>query len=304
MFGGAIGDGLGSAYEGKKQPVELDDAVIWCLTDDTQLTVATCEAIVMSGKVEPERIAEHFARWFKRKKLTGLGGATTKALSELVQGGHWALVGRKGEMAAGNGAAMRVAPLGFLLDVTSERDRVTVRDVCRITHHNDEAYAGALAVVSAVSLAVYGAWEGTTPLLERVAKQIPDTRVREQIETIGRAPADTEISSIAKQYGCSGYVVESVPLALFAAQSIKRGFRTMVTDVVRCGGDSDTNASIAGQIAGAVLGFEGLPSRFVARVQMQGKLEAAASGITKVAEKKNECCGGVSQRNDGNAVDE
>lgn len=41
------------------------------------------------------------------------------------------------ERAAGTGAAMRIAPLAFLLDPLDPEQRVTLRDVCRITHHSD-----------------------------------------------------------------------------------------------------------------------------------------------------------------------
>ena len=60
-------------------------------------------------------------------RLRGLGSATLKALRELQIGGHWALVGRTGEYAAGNGAAMRIAPLAFKENV----NRQTIHDVCR-----------------------------------------------------------------------------------------------------------------------------------------------------------------------------
>src|ERR1044071_6644137 len=118
------------------------------------MTLATCEAISEIGSIDPAAIADSLTSWFKRGRLVGLGASTYKALSELSQGGHWALVGRKGEMAAGNGAAMRIAPLAFYLDATKRDSRTLIHDVCRITHHNEEAYAGALAVL----LAVHAAW--------------------------------------------------------------------------------------------------------------------------------------------------
>ena len=45
-----------------------------------------------------------------------------------------------------DGAAMRLAPLAFVLDSDRDDDRRTIRDVCRITHRNDEAYVGGLAI--------------------------------------------------------------------------------------------------------------------------------------------------------------
>src|SRR2546428_7383885 len=99
IFGGAIGDAFGGPYEGDRMPVKIDYKKGWRLSDDTQMTLATCEAIASCGKVDPAVIAETFAKWHRNSRLTGLGASTYKALTELCHGGHWALVGRKGEMA-------------------------------------------------------------------------------------------------------------------------------------------------------------------------------------------------------------
>src|SRR5215510_16511055 len=95
IIGGAIGDCLGGPYEGRPTPVDLDDDAPWRLSDDTLLTIATCEAIIDRGGPEPDAIAERFASIYNSGSLTGLGASTRKALEELSHGGHWALVGRK-----------------------------------------------------------------------------------------------------------------------------------------------------------------------------------------------------------------
>lgn len=101
IVGGAIGDTVGGVSE--RNEISL--------SDDTQLTLATCEAITERGVVAPDVLASAFLRWFKAGELTGLGSSTLKALRDLAAGGHWALAGARGEKAAGNGAAMRIAPL-------------------------------------------------------------------------------------------------------------------------------------------------------------------------------------------------
>jgi ADP-ribosyl-[dinitrogen reductase] hydrolase len=144
LLGGAIGDAVG----GVPERGEIS------LSDDTQLTLATCEALQV-GEVSPEAIAAAFTRWFRAGAITGVGSSTLKALRDLAAGAHWALSGARGEMAAGNGAAMRIAPLAFLLDPSDPGQRMVLRDVCRITHHSDEAYLGALAVVAAIRSEVW-----------------------------------------------------------------------------------------------------------------------------------------------------
>src|SRR5215510_1565189 len=152
ILGGAIGDGWGRPFEGRPRPAQLNIPDKLFVSDDTQMTLATCEAVVETGNVDPERIAARFVAWFRARKISGMGSSTLKALRDLDFGAHWALSGAKGERAAGNGTAMRVAPLAFLLDLRSDEKRRGLRDVCRITHHHDEAYVGGLAVATAVRL--------------------------------------------------------------------------------------------------------------------------------------------------------
>jgi len=240
----------GHAYEGRSGPLEAAFPDTPRLSDDTWLTIATCEAIVSArGRVIPEVIARTFRRWFEAGQLTGLGSSTLKALRDLAAGAHWAIAGARGEFAAGAGAAMRIAPLAFLLDPSRPDDRVLIRDVARLTHHSEEAYAGALAVVIALRLCV-GSHQMPSGFLGAVAETLPDTRVRDrllELSGVGDHP-----DSIATRFGSSGYVVEAVPLALYiAVHEAGRGLEAVATTAVSIGGDTDTIASIAGQIAGA-----------------------------------------------------
>jgi ADP-ribosyl-[dinitrogen reductase] hydrolase len=265
IVGGAIGDAAGSLYEGwpgTSQP-DISPGAHWNLTDDTQLTLATCEAIASSGVVDPAAIAASFLRWFRSRRLTGLGASTLKALWDLDAGAHWALSGMRGERAAGNGAAMRIAPLAFCTQPHDEESRRLIRDVCRITHHHDEAYVGALAIVLAVRVA-----QSDSPcfdsLATEVAGQLPETSIRERLFAYAGLQSTVSLRDAAGRFGSSGYVVESVPLAIVAAQRVRElGFAGMLEQIVAIGGDTDTNASLACQIAGTALGLAGLPASWV-----------------------------------------
>lgn len=261
IVGGAIGDAVGSSFEGTEGspgPLLLDGTG-WRLTDDTQLTLATCESIIEQGAPLPAEIATSFVRWYRAGRLTGLGASTLKALRDLDAGAHWALAGRKGERAAGNGAAMRIAPLAFCIDPLSDEGRRTVRDVCRITHHSDEAYVGALAVVLAIGAARRGGMG-----LAQVASHLPETSVRERLLAYAALPEGEDVAVAGRRFGASGYVIESVPLALYAAGQVGRlGFVGVLEAVIAAGGDTDTNASIACQVAGASLGLGGIPAELV-----------------------------------------
>jgi ADP-ribosylglycohydrolase len=288
ILGGAIGDAFGSAYEGRPLPVAVSDESQWQLSDDTQLTLATCEAIAQSaGRVEPAAIAARFAAWHRGARVTGIGASTFKALTELVVGGHWALVGMKGERAAGNGAAMRAAPLAFCLDPKDQQARRTIRDVSRITHHHEEAYAGALAVVVAVRAAWQGDWNGERSLLELVIDLLPDTQVRDRLVTLSQLGEELSFQEIGRRFGCSGFVIESVPLALYGAARIgSLGFASLIRELIAAGGDTDTIASMAGQVAGALLGRPSLPEEMLLRLPDRPWIETIAGQFAEAVARE------------------
>ncbi len=151
---------------------------------------------------------------------------------------------------------MRIAPLAFFATL----DRESILAVCRITHRNDEAYVGALAVVISIQLFISGEWDGGPDLFKLIIPLLPDSRVRDrliEIETLGRRLSIEDVSGL----GTRGYVVHSVPFALFTASRVKEiGLRAMYERITAAGGDTDTNASIAGHVAGTVAGLNGLPA--------------------------------------------
>jgi ADP-ribosyl-[dinitrogen reductase] hydrolase len=170
--------------EGTADPARFEIPARSALSDDTQLTGATCESIIEHGGIDPEILAAHFVSRFREGRFHGMGSSTLKAMRDLSSGVHWALAGNRGEYSAGNGAAMRIAPLAFLLDPSNPSDRAIIRDVCRITHHNDEAYVGALAVVLAIRSVLAGTWSQQRSFLSVVVDSMPDSSVRDRVREL------------------------------------------------------------------------------------------------------------------------
>ena len=242
IVAGAAGDALGGIAERRSKS----------FSDDTQLTLATCEAIMAAGGPEPATIAEHMRAWFTAGEITGVGSSTLKALRDLEAGAHWALAGARGERAAGNGAAMRAAPLAFLLDPQEPAHRVRIRDIARITHHHDEAYVGVLALVTAIRRAAVGLdWSNPA-----IAMELPDSRVRDNLLS---APllAHPNVGAVVTRIGASGFVAETIPVAFeLARQMLVTGLEVAMVEMNALGGDTDTIGSMAGQISGVAVGLD------------------------------------------------
>src|SRR5262249_60869094 len=134
---------------------------------------------------------------------------------------------------------------------------------------------GALPVVGAVRAGAGGQWDGSNDLLRLVVEVLPDTQVRDRLAALTEIDKETPLLEIARRFGCSGYVAESVPLALCGASRIRGlDFKTVLIDLIACGGDTDTNASIAGQVAGALIGRDLLPEDLIARTPDRDAVEA------------------------------
>jgi len=249
------------------------------VTDDTQLTIATCESIVDSQCVDPESVATHFLRWYRERRISGIGSSTLKAFIELDAGGHWAMVGATGERSAGNGAAMRIAPLAFFLDPDVDSHRQTIRDVSRITHRNDEAYIGALAIIRTIRHADSGGTL-TNDVLTMLLDTLPDSCVRDRLSDVRESSCS--IGEYAKRFETSGYVVDSVPLAILAAIRSSNILDT-IEQLVQCGGDTDTIASMFGQIFGATHGTESLPSDMINQIDDVSLVRETAANLSRTS---------------------
>lgn len=90
---------------------------------------------------------------------------------------------------------------------------------------------------------------------------LPDSRVRDRIKELNSL-RDASIAEVAARFGSKGYVAESVPLSLYAARFIDRfQFDEILRMVIEAGGDTDTNASMTGQMLGTWIGASKIPER-------------------------------------------
>ena len=274
MLAGALGDSIGAFFENQSSP-QFSVPTDLRVTDDTQLTIATCESIIATSHVDAESIAVRMTDWFRDRRISGIGASTFKSLTELEAGGHWAMVGATGERSAGNGAAMRIAPLAFFLDPTDVSDRTLIRDICRITHRNDESYLGALAILYSIQRSKLD-----SELIEYLIDQLPDSRIRDRFIEIQSKKLTTE--KLASRHTPSGYVVDSVPFSILLAIESRSLLRS-IQSIVEFGGDTDTIASMYGHVFGAIHGSDCLPMEIVEQIDEYKLVSQTAVNLYQMA---------------------
>ncbi|MCX7704515.1 MAG: ADP-ribosylglycohydrolase family protein, partial [Planctomycetota bacterium] len=125
-------------------------------TDDTKMMLCHLDSILETGKIVPEDVARRFIEWEVSGDLRGIGVTTARAIERLRRGVDWRESGIRGEYAAGNGAAMRIAPVGLYYAFSDEEIFSVVSSMSIITHNNPEAIGGAYAVAYAISRAASG----------------------------------------------------------------------------------------------------------------------------------------------------
>jgi len=242
------------------------------VSDDTEHACMTAQALIFSGG-EPEKFIRKLSRELRFWLLglpAGVGYATLRAVLKL-----W--IGFSGEnsgvFSAGNGPAVRSPLIGICFGQDKDKMRELVRCSTRITHSDPKAEIGALAVALGAHMAVRQ--KEVSPicyydklqdiLVEEDAHEFL-TYMERIIVSIGKgettesfAASLTASEGAAPSQGVSGYMYHTVPAVIHCWLRHQRDFRGAVTEIVRCGGDTDTTAAIVGGITGAAAGPEGIP---------------------------------------------
>ncbi len=254
-------------------------------SDDTQLARELLRSVRECGGFDPAAFGRRIARLFAEGRDIGAGPGTRGAARRLGAGIPWAEAGAPAPY-AGNGSAMRAAPVGLLLaDDIPALIRVAVEQ-SRVTHHDTRCAGGAVAIAGAAALAARGgriqpaAWlaelvEWVWPVdqvvgaaIERVAGWVAlePTRATAELGKAGLDPAYTD-----RWRGVSAYVVPSVAWTLYAFLRSPDSYWEAVCTAIEVGGDTDTLGAMAGALSGARLGAGALPGALVARLNDRGE---------------------------------
>lgn len=254
------------------------------VTDDTQLTRELLLAIGAGGQLDPARFASRLLNLVASGRLVGGGPATFSAARQLALGTPWHEAGMPVPY-AGNGAAMRAAPLGLLYGRDPRRLASLVADQARVTHQDPRATAGALAIATATGLAARGVRIVPVEFMVEVSRAVepadPATALLLwELGTWAHLPPDQAAGVLRDQgiepearegwQGVSSHVVSSVWWSLYAFLQSPDDYWGAVCLAVEAGGDTDSTAAMAGAIAGGRLGADAVPAAFRERLTDHG----------------------------------
>jgi ADP-ribosyl-[dinitrogen reductase] hydrolase len=301
LLGLAIGDALGMPLEGARASMIRDrlgrvlefmdapwrflNAGQW--TDDTKMMLCHARSIVEMGKMDTDDTARKFIQWFESNDWRGMGGATYESIQRLRSGVSPDESGKKGEMAAGNGVAMRIAPVGLVDCLDLERLWEDCRAAAVTTHDNPEAIAGGQAVAYAVARGARGDLDPASLILDTV-KFIGPCKAAENLQSAAAfLESGMDIVEALARLGTSGYVVETVASAFFSFLHTPDDFEETVSRAVEGGLDTDTTGAVAGSISGAYNGLDAIPERWREGVEATEEIVGLAEGIYRLVEQQS-----------------
>lgn len=297
LLGAAVGDALGSAFEfvssamiereiGTNVVRAYRDALPGSLlaprsagipTDDTAMTLALVDALVVPGSRTPRELLSCMVSALQRGSgrfsamfWNGGPGGACIAMMRAAQGGAAPFEGLNPQ-AGGNGAAMRAHPCGAFAD------RAFVADLSAMQARLSHPHPGAVASAQVVALVVHEAiYEGR--LATAVPPEITDRsmlaaweRAHEGLERGPRLPPHLLDADMA---GWNTVATAHAIAQLYADQP-----DVAIGMAAASGRDTDTVASIVGGMLGALYGAAMLPADWITGLQGRTLIEDAAEAL-------------------------
>ena len=257
MLGQLAGDSLGSLVEFKSAAQissaylagvrELADGGTWNTiagqpTDDSEMALALARSIVANrGYVATAALAA-YREWMDSGPFD-IGTTTRRGLG-----------GDPDRESQANGSLMRASPIGIWAAGDPKRAASAAREDSALTHPHPVCVDSCAACVSAIAVGVAGG--SREEMLQAALAEAKESAVADAIRrgAKGEAPGD-----FMTHQGWVLLALQNAFYQLFRARSAEEG---IVATVAR-GGDTDTNAAIAGALLGAAHGRDSFPSRWI-----------------------------------------
>lgn len=278
LIGAFIGDAAGARLEflGRKPSgFELDDALAMKgggvfgvapgqVTDDGELTIALSRALVGERAYPREKVAVNYRAWITSRPFD-VGNATSSALAgdvseqETVADGVAANAALHNAASKANGALMRASALGIWSSQRTQQEAIAAaRADAALTHPNLTCQWANAAYVCAIRhlLLNYGDAAGAFNQAQHALEEASDEgadEVRSWLDDAlhGRLPAFHPMAGFVRIGFTHAFhhLLNATP------------FESAVRQVLAGGGDTDTNACIAGALVGARVGLSGIPEQ-------------------------------------------
>ena len=290
IFGQAIGDALGLATEfmtltevkeNYPNGLETYSDIIqdnhrsrWEIgdwTDDTDQFLCIIDSILEKRAIDEKHIAQKILSWYQNGGM-GVGTATNNVLRipQYTSNPHKAAemvwnMSRKNN--ASNGAIMRTSILGIWEYKSFEKIKINTENVCKITHY-DPRCVGSCVIITYIIYCILNDIEIIQDSLIKIANEY-DNRIEEYI-LLGYKN-DLSLLDLGNETNL-GYTLKTMSAAIWAF-NFALDYKSGIQQIILEGGDSDTNAAVAGSVLGAKFTYTKIPNYLIDQLLYKSQLD-------------------------------
>ena len=286
LIGLAVGDALGALYEFSPLPANQEPEMrrvsgttgVW--TDDTAMALCLADSLLEKEGYDSYDVMAKYSDWLTKGYRSfydfgeGIGIQTGKAIQEFIESSPIIPLSRERSTSAGNGTIMRLAPIVIATHKQPMEDTVKLAQVsARETHYSAESEAG----TEIFAAMLRNALKLSDKLqIVNVIEYVTDAVYSDMLARVLEPTTQTQLTNLG------GYVVDALRIAVWAFleyDDIKDGYSA----IIQLDGDTDTNAAIYGQLAGAYYGYETIPAKWRNNLYLGEEIRLLTS---KLAEMK------------------
>jgi ADP-ribosylglycohydrolase/fructose-1,6-bisphosphatase/inositol monophosphatase family enzyme len=282
LLGQLAGDSLGGLveFEGPetialKYPdgsMDLIDGGHWGTiagqpTDDSEMALMLARCLLEERHFDDEAVATAYAGWYGSRPYD-IGFTTSSALSPAYaalrsgQGAAKAARESANRNSQANGSLMRVSPLGIFGHAAEPNVLAGwARADAALTHPHPVCGDGGAVFTVAIARAITTG-ERPAAVYQFVMEWAAASGIHPDVQATLSGAADRPPEDFCSQMGWMRIALQNAFYQLLHARTFREGVESTILQ----GGDTDTNAAIAGALLGAVYGAEAVPAQWRDRV--------------------------------------
>jgi poly(ADP-ribose) glycohydrolase ARH3 len=279
LLGLAVGDALGAPFEGLSSDlifyeygspqniIQRPFSDILYYTDDTEMMIGVCETLVECGRIDETVLCNAFVNNYHSDR--GYGAGARKIIDAIATGQDYRELNRTifpgGSL--GNGAAMRVAPIGLCFHNNPQRILMEARNSALPTHVHPVGIEGAQLLALAISIALTQDDIEFKTLFQQLHRYAETEEFQWQLSAAEQLPPE----DIMHSFGNSLEAHRSVLTAIACFANNLNSYSDTISRAIFLGNDTDTLAAMAGAISGARLGINAIPKHLLDILEKSSK---------------------------------
>ena len=301
IIGSALGDSIGELafnYHEKEELIkEINNRKAIRYTDDTAMVIGIAETIISNkGDWATEDLGAQFHQNYKREPYRGYGLGPPmifrtverehKKYQEVAEG----LFG--GDGSYGNGASMRIAPLGVFYYESKNIYEIAKRAAVA-THTHPLGIDGAAILAKLISILIpkdpdkFDIKQHEIEILTEIIEFAKTDEYKSKLSKIkDLLEKNADIIDAEKIVGSNVLAFTSVPFSIFAFFRNPYSFKDALLDTVLVSRDRDTVGAMMSGLLGSFLGINKIPKNWINKLENMEYIRQLATSLYEIKKRE------------------